>query len=37
MNINNKCVKKVITVVLTFAMTVSVFTATTISTYAEEE
>lgn len=37
MKINNKCVKKVITVVLTFAMTVSVFTATTISTYAEEE
>lgn len=37
MNINNKCVKKAITAVLTFAMAVSVFTAAAISTYAEEE
>lgn len=37
MKINNKCVKKVITAVLTFAMAVSVFTTATISTYAEEE
>ena len=37
MKIKNKCIKKVISAVLTFAMAVSVFTSAAISTYAEEE